>query len=294
MNRKFQIVSDSSSDMTKEYFEKNQIELVRLGFMLNDVNYCGEDGEEIDIREFYNLMRDGAMPTTYQVSIEVAKIHIRKYLEQGKDVLVIVFSGGLSGTASSFTVASRELQEEFPDRKIEVVDSLCASMGQGLLLDYVVKKADTGATLEETKAYAEELKLHICHEFTVDDLFHLKRGGRVSSATAIMGTVLKIKPVLHVDDAGKLISVGKVMGRKKSIRELFATLCKMQSMEKGDPIFISHGDCADEVEYLVSLLKESFPDNPITVGYVGAVIGAHSGAGTIALFYKGKSRNCKE
>lgn len=286
----FQIVTDSSSDMTKEYLDANGVECVNLGFTLNGENYCGEDGKPIEIKDFYNLMRTGAMPTTYQVASEIAKIHMEKYLKEGKDVLVVAFSSGLSGTASSFTVAARDLKEEYPDRKIEVVDSLCAAMGEGLLLDYVVKKADEGATIEETKAYAETLKMQICHEFTVDDLFHLKRGGRVSSTTAVVGSILKIKPVMHVDNAGHLVPVGKAMGRKKSIHALAENMAKAQILEKGDPIFISHGDCLEDAEYLKSILVERYPENPVTIGYVGAVIGAHSGAGTLALFYKGKAR----
>ena len=187
-------------------------------------------------------------------------------------------------------VAARDLQEKYPKRKIVVVDSLCASMGQGLLLDYIVKKADSGATIEETKEYAENLKLTICHNFTVDNLFHLKRGGRISTTLAIVGTILKIKPVLHVDDNGKLVNLSKAMGRKKAILALVEMMEKTQTLEKDDPIFISHGDCIEDVEYLKSLLKERFSGHEIVVGYVGPVIGSHSGAGTLALFYKGSHR----
>ena len=227
--RKFVIVTDSSADMPEAYYKENGLDCLRLGFTLKDEIYEGENGQRIEPKEFYDLMREGAMPTTYQVASEVAKIHIEEHLKQGKDVLVIAFSSGLSGTASSFFVAARDLKEEYPDRKIEVVDSLCASMGEGLLLDYVVKKSDEGATIEEVKEYAEQLKLQICHEFTVDDLFHLKRGGRVSGATALIGTVLKIKPVMHVNNEGKLIAIGKVMGRKKSISGIFENMQKSAS-----------------------------------------------------------------
>lgn len=288
--RQFQIVTDSSSDMTNEYFTANGVECVNLGFTLNGENYCGEDGKPIEIKEFYDLMRGGAMPTTYQVASEIAKIHIEKYLKQGKDVFVLAFSGGLSGTAGSFAVAARDLQADYPERKIEVVDSLCAAMGEGLLLDYVVKKADEGATIEELKSYAEDLKMQICHEFTVDDLNHLKRGGRVSATTAFVGTILKIKPVMHVDNLGKLVPVGKAMGRKKSIQAMADNMEKAQALEKGEPIFISHGDCMEDVEYLKAILTQRYPENPITVGYVGAVIGSHTGAGVLALFYRGKAR----
>ena len=288
--RKFVIITDSSTDMPEEYYEAHQLDCVRLGFTLKDENYEGENGRRITPKDFYALMRGGAMPTTYQVASEIAKIHIEEHLKRGKDVLVIAFSSGLSGTASSFFVAARDLKAEYPERKIEVVDSLCASMGEGLLLDYVVKKADEGATIEETKAYAEDLKLHICHEFTVDDLFHLKRGGRVSGATAIVGSVLKIKPIMHVNNEGKLIAIGKVMGRKKSISGVFENMQKAAAFEAGEPIFISHGDCIEDAETLKAMIERVYPENPVTIHYVGAVIGTHSGVGTLALFYRGSSR----
>ncbi len=288
--RLFEIVTDSSSDLPEEYYGEHNLECVNLGFTMNNINYGGEDGEKLDVKDFYAKLRSGSMPTTYQVTSESAKTHIEKFLKNGRDVLVIAFSSGLSGTEGSFRVAAKELMEKYPGRTVTVVDSLCASMGEGLFVDYVVKKADSGATLKETAAYAEELKLHICHYFTVDNLFHLKRGGRVSSATAIVGTVLNIKPVLHVDDEGHLIAIGKTMGRKKSIQALVEHMSKLQTMEKDDPIFISHGDCIDDVNYLIGLLKAKFPGHEIKVSYVGSVIGTHSGAGTLALFFKGKQR----
>ncbi|MBQ8885543.1 MAG: DegV family protein [Clostridia bacterium] len=288
--RQFDIVTDSSCDLPEEYYQKNSVECVNLGFTMNNVNYGGEDGEKIDVKDFYAKLRAGSMPTTYQVTGESAKTHIEKSLKKGRDVLVIAFSSGLSGTAGSFIVAARELGKRYPDRKILVVDSLCASMGEGLLVDYVVKKADSGATIEETRDYAEDLKLHICHNFTVDNLFHLKRGGRVSGATAIVGSILKIKPVMHVNNEGKLVAIGKAMGRKKSLQSLVDNMSATQDLGADDPIFISHGDCIDDVNYLISLINTRFAGHEIKVSYVGSVIGTHSGAGTMALFYKGKHR----
>ncbi len=290
MKRIFAIVTDSGCDMPKEYLEENEVELVKLGFNMENVNYEGENGEPIDSKTFYEKLRSGAMPTTYQVTGEMAKLHIQPLLEKGKDVLVIAFSSGLSGTAGSFVVAARELAKKYPKRKILVVDSLCASMGQGLLLDYVIRKAETGASIEETAKYAEELKLHICHHFTVDNLFHLKRGGRVSATTAVIGSILKIKPVMHVNDEGKLIAIGKAMGRKKSLHTLVENLMETKDMDENDPIFISHGDCIEDVEYVKSLLLEKLPNVQIYVNYVGPVIGTHSGCGTIAIFNKGTKR----
>ncbi len=288
--RQFAIVTDSACDMPKSYCEEHDIEVVSLGFTMNNVNYEGENGEKITEEKFYALLREGAMPMTYQVTAEMAKPHIEQYLTEGKDVFVLTFSSALSGTSGSFFMAAKELQEKYPKRKICVVDSLCASMGEGLLLYYVVKKAESGASIEETKAYAEELRLHICHHFTVDNLFHLKRGGRVSAATAILGSVLKIKPIMHVDDEGKLTAIGKVIGRKKSLSTLVENLFASADMDENDPIFISHGDCMEDVEYVKRLIWEKKPNVEILVNYVGSVIGAHSGAGTVALFNKGKAR----
>lgn len=288
--RKFDVITDSACDMPDAYLKEHGVDCVKLGFTMNNVNYEGEGGEKISEKEFYAKLRAGAMPTTYQVTGEMAKRRIEQSLQKDKDVLIVTFSSGLSGTAGSFVVAARELKKAYPKRKIAVVDSLCASMGQGLLLDYVIKKADEGATLEETQKYAEDLKLHICHHFTVDNLFHLKRGGRVSATTAIVGSILKIKPIMHVDDNGKLVAIGKAMGRKKSLHTLVENLFASADMDENDPIFISHGDCIEDVEYVKSLIKEKMPKVRIEVNYVGSVIGAHSGCGTVALFNKGKKR----
>ena len=288
--RKFDIITDSGCDMPASYLQEHDVVCVKLGFTMNNVDYEGEGGEKITEKEFYQKLQGGAMPTTYQVTSEMAKNYISKSLQSGRDVLVLTFSSGLSGTSGSFVVAARDLQEQYPDRKIVVVDSLCASMGQGLLLDYAIKKADSGANLEETAKYVEELKLHICHQFTVDNLLHLKRGGRVSGATALVGSILKIKPIMHVDNNGKLVAIGKVIGRKKSLHALVDRLFELADMNENDRIFISHGDCIDDVNYVIGLIRERLPKVEILVNYVGAVIGTHSGCGTLALFHKGKQR----
>ena len=292
MERKFAIMTDSSADLPEEYLKEHGVYSVELGFMLNGVTYGGEDGAHMDVKTFYAKLRnEKAMPTTFQIAPEQAKAHIEPLVAAGNDVLVIAFSSGLSGTANSFVVAARELSAQYPQRKIFVVDSLSASLGEGLLVDYVVKKADTGASIEEVRDYAESLKLHIVHMFTVDNLFHLHRGGRVSKSTAIMGTLLNIKPVLHVDDAGHLIAIGKVMTRKKSVSALVDYMKQLAVLEDDEPIFISHGDCMDDVESLIQLIRRSFGDrHPILVNYVGNVIGTHSGPGTLALFFRGTHR----
>ncbi|MFQ7700585.1 MAG: DegV family protein [Christensenellaceae bacterium] len=288
--RLFEIITDSSSDLPEEYFHEHNLECIKLGFLMEGVSYEGEDGASMEAKAFYAKLRSGAMPSTYQVTAEAAKAHFEKYLAAGKDILVIAFSSGLSGTEGSYRVAAKELKEAYPDRSVAVVDSLCASMGEGLFVDYVVKKADSGATLQDTAAYAEALKPYMCHYFTVDNLFHLKRGGRVSAATAVVGSVLNIKPVLHVDDVGHLVPVSKTMGRKKSVLALMKYMEQLQTLEEGDPVFISHGDCIEDAEYLAELVKERFPGHEIRINYIGPVIGTHSGAGTLALFFKGKHR----
>ncbi len=290
MERKFAIVTDSSSDLKEEYFKEHAIECVNLGFTMDGVTYKGADGAEIDDKTFYEKLRGGSMPKTFQVSPEQANMCIEPLVKEGKDVLVLAFSSGLSGTASSFQVAAKEICARYPKRKVYVVDSLCASLGEGLFVDYVVRKADTGVSIEEARDYAEDLKLHIIHMFTVDNLFHLKRGGRISTTTAVVGSMLGIKPVMHVDDEGHLIPIAKAMGRKKSISALVEYMKELQSMGKDDPVFISHGDCMEDVEYLIKLIRQNFGEREIYVNYVGSVIGTHSGPGTLALFFIGKHR----
>ncbi len=290
MKRNFEIITDSGADMPENYYVERGVDCIRLGFTMNGVNYGGEDGDSIPLKDFYAALRGGAMPTTYQVTCEQAKAHIEKFLKAGKDVLALNFSSALSGTHDGFLVAAKELLKRYPKRKIYVIDSLCACMGQGLLLDYALKKADEGASIEETRDFTEGLKLKIRHQFTVNNLFHLKRGGRVSSLTAIVGSILKIKPVMRVDGKGKLIVTGKAMGRKKALMTVVENMMKTQALEADDPVYIAHADCLDEAEYVKSLILERLPSAKITIGEIGAVIGSHSGDGTLAVFYKGIER----
>ena len=291
MKRSFDIITDSGCDMPLEYLQKHDIVQVKLGFTMDDVQYEGENGKSISAENFYEKLRRGSMPTTYQITGETAKKYMEESLKNGRDVLVIAFSSALSGTAGSFFVASRELIKKYKNRKVRIVDSLCASMGEGLLLDYVVKKAEEkGATVDQVADFTEELKHKICHHFTVDNLFHLKRGGRVNATTALVGSILKIKPILHVNDEGKLISIGKAMGRKKALKTLVERFFEMKDIDENDPVFISHGDCINDVEYVCALIRAKLPSVHIEINYVGNVIGAHAGAGTVAIFHKGLHR----
>lgn len=289
MKQAFAIVTDTGCDLSADYLSANSIECIQLGFTLNGVNY-GEGGERISLQEFYTLLRDGAMPTTYQATPENVREHVKPLLESGRDVLCVSFSSGLSGTCGSYQVAAQALREEYPDRKIVVVDSLCASMGQGLLVDYAVNKAQSGASLEETAHYLEDLKGKIVHQFTVDSLQHLKRGGRVSSVTAFIGSILKIKPIMFVDEQGKLAVGGKAMGRRKALLSIVDRLAETAELKKDDPIFISHADDLESAEVVKAALRAKFPQAPIVIGEIGAAIGSHAGAGTVAIFCKGKHR----
>ena len=217
---------------------------------------------------------------------------MEEVLKTGEDALVITFSSGLSTTYQSAEIAASELREKYPERKIYVVDSLCASLGQGLFVYYAAKKRTAGMGLEELYSWCLENRLHLCHWFTVDDLMYLKRGGRVSAATALVGTMLSIKPVLHVDDEGHLIPLSKVRGRKKSLNALVDGMEKQMGSfrEKNDIIFLSHGDCYEDALYVQEQIKKRFGIEKFMISPVGPTIGAHSGPGTVALFFMGEAR----
>ena len=284
----YKIITDSGCDLPQQMLEKLDVQTVPL-----IVNFKGEDREDtVDagIKEMYAGLRDGEAATTSAVNPDRWMEKMERVVSQGMDVLTITFSSGLSTTYQSAVIAGNELKEKYPDRKIFVVDSLAASLGQGLLVWYACYKRDEGLSLAELAAWIEDNKQHICHWFTVDDLMFLKRGGRVSAATALVGTMLSIKPVLHVDDEGHLINVGKVRGRKAAIKALADKVGELGAGYDNSTVFISHGDCADEAQILADMLKEKYGVREVVLGYVGAVIGSHSGPGTIALFFLGDHR----
>ena len=284
----FKIITDSGCDLTAEGYARLGLHCVPLS-----VEFKGEvhdDRNDDSLKDFYNGLRAGEHARTSAVNPETWKEAMVPYLEDGKDVLVLPFSSGLSTTAQSAEIAASELREKFPDRKILVADTLCASMGQGLLVWYACAQRDAGKSVEETHSWVEENKLNLCHWFTVDDLFFLKRGGRISGATALVGTMLNIKPVLHVDDEGHLISVSKARGRKAAIEALAKKVGELGEGFDNATMFISHGDCREDAETLAEILKEKYGAREVKIGYVGAVIGSHSGPGTLALFFLGKHR----
>ena len=286
------ISTDTSCDFPLEYVKQHQLPLVTLFYSIDGVT--GENGcpSSDVLKNFYDKMRAGSMTKTQQASIEDTEKVFREILKEGKDILHIAFSSGLSGTANAARLAAENMMEEFPERKIIVIDSLCASLGQGLLVDYALKLQQQGKTMEETAKWLEDHIQNICHLFTVEDLKYLQRGGRISKTTALVGTMIGIKPVLHVDPEGKLVSISKVRGRKQSIQAL---VNKMEEnigkyRDEKQPIFISHGDCIEDANYLAELVKERFGYDEFLINDVGPTIGAHSGPGTLALFFMGETR----
>ena len=284
----YKIITDSGSDLTEQMLEALKVAKVSLSVL-----FRGEsrpDSVDEGIRSFYDALRAGEISTTSAVNPDGWASAIEPVLQAGQDALVMAFSSGLSTTYQSAVIAAGELAEKYPERKVLVVDTLCASLGEGLLVWYACKKRDEGLDLEELRDWLEENKLHLCHWFTVDDLMFLKRGGRVSAATALVGTMLQIKPVLHVDDEGHLINVGKARGRKASIDALAAKVAELGEGFENETMFISHGDCIGDAQYLASVLKEKYGVKHVHINHVGAVVGSHSGPGTLALFFMGKHR----
>ena len=284
----YKIITDSGCDLPKEMLSQLNVQTVPL-----IVNFRGKDLEDsVDdgIKDMYDGLRVGEVATTSAVNPDRWMEKMEGVLSQGQDVLTITFSSGLSTTYQSAVIAGNELKEKYPDRKIIVIDGLCAALGQGLLIWYTCKMKDAGMSIDELAAWVEENKLHLCHWVAVDDLMYLKRGGRVSATTAVVGTMLQIKPIIHVDDEGKLINVGKARGRKASIQALAQKAIELGEGFDNSTMFICHGDCEEDAKYLESLVKEKCGVKDVFIGYIGAVIGSHAGPGTLALFFMGKHR----
>jgi DegV family protein with EDD domain len=284
----YQIITDSGCDLPNELLEKLNLKTVSLSLLFR--GKAQPDSVSGDIKSFYDALREGESAATSAVNPEGWSKVIEPVLQAGQDALVITFSSGLSTTYQSAVIAANELMEQYAGRTVKVVDSLCASLGQGLLVWYACQKRDAGMTLEELTAWVESHKLNLCHWFTVDDLMYLKRGGRVSAATALVGTMLQIKPVLHVDNEGHLINVAKARGRKASVQALADKVVKTGLPGENDTIFICHGDCREDADALAAMLKERMGVKEVFIGYTGAVIGSHSGPGTLAVFYLGSER----
>lgn len=292
MSKGYILSTETTCDMDLAYYRSHNVNLLGLTYILQDHEYEEGTDNNLTTGEFYRLVREGAMPKTAQVSVEKAAKSFESLVKEGYDVLHLSFSSGLSGTYQACCIAAADIMERYPDAKIRVVDTLAASMGQGMILTYALEWKKQGLTLDELADKVEAEKLHFCHNFTVDDLNHLHRGGRVSKMTAIIGTALGIKPLLHVDDEGHLINVGKTRGRKQSLNWLVDKMAERIGDYENDFFYISHGDCIDDAKYVADLVRKRFGlMKKVIIGNVGPVIGSHSGPGTVALFFRGETRD---
>ena len=291
MMNQFALFTDSSCDLPLNLAEEMQLTVLPLTLHMDGSDYKNYlDERDITYPDFY-----AALPKAHNVKTSAANTQafieaMEPILAAGQDILYIGFSSALSGTCNAGFQAAAELREKYPDRKILCVDSLCASMGEGLLVTLADQKRRAGASIEEVRDYVEDTKLHICHWFTVDDLNHLKKGGRVSATAAFLGTMLGIKPIMHVDNAGRLIPVDKQRGRKASVRRLADEMQRLAINPAEQKVYISHGGCEEDAKTLANIIRERMGTTDITIGYVGPVIGAHSGPGTLALFFLGAER----
>ena len=291
MEKRFQIVTDSSCDLPQALADELDLAVLPLHVLIGEHTYANYlDGREIGFKEFYDKLRNGERATTSAVNVSEFTAVMEGKLKEGLDILFIGFSSGLSTTYQSGAIACDELREKYPERKLIAIDSLCASLGEGLLLYLAAKKQQSGASMDEVADYVRETIPHLCHWFTVNDLMFLKRGGRVSATAALVGTLLGVKPVLHVDDEGHLIPVSKVRGRRQSLDALVQKMEETAIQPADQTVFISHGDCLADAEYVAKRVREKFGVKNIYINFVGPVIGAHSGPGTVALFFIGEHR----
>ena len=287
----FVIITDSSCDLPAHVVEELGIHVVPLSFLMEDKSYYNyPDNRDMSPEEFYEKLQAGSMPTTNAVNIGQATEAMELYLNQGKDVLVLGFDSALSTTCNSFAIAADDLKRHHKERKICVVDTLSASVGQGLLVWQAAQMAKEGKSIEETRDWVEANKLHVCHWITVNDLFHLKRGGRVSAATAVMGSMLQIKPVLIVDEEGKLATVAKARGRKAALTTLVDKVAETAINPEEQTMFISHSACLEDAQFVADQIRERCGVKEVILSDIGPVIGSHTGVGCIAMCFLGTHR----
>lgn len=284
----FVIVSDSTVDLPKEYLQSKQVPIISLSYIMDGVTYEEMDG--LSHKEFFEKLRAGSLPTTSQINPEQAREALEPFAKEGKDILYIGFSSGLSGSYNSVRMAAEDLKEEYPDINIITIDSLCACMGEGLLLYKALELKEHGMSMEEIAKWVEANKLHICHNVTVDDLNHLHRGGRISKTTAVVGSMIKIKPIIHMSDEGKLVVIGKERGRKKSLVSIVDCMEKQMQGYDNDIVMITHGDCIEDAEFVKKQVEERFGIHNVMINGIGSVIGSHTGAGVVAVFFMGDKR----
>ena len=287
----FVILTDSSADLGPDLIDQYGIQVLPLSFTIRGLTYQDfPDHRDMDPRVFYDLLRKEEVATTAAVNVAQYIQALEPLLQEGRDVLILAFSSGLSMTYNASTMAVEELRDKYPDRKLYTVDTLCASLGQGLLVWMAAREREKGKSIEEVRDWVVSHKLNICHQFTVDDLHFLKRGGRISATTAVVGSMLQIKPVLHVDNDGHLVNIGKARGRHGSLKALVDRMEQTAIDPREQTVFISHGDCLEDAELVAQMVKDRFGVQNVYINYVGPVIGAHSGPGTLALFYYGIER----
>lgn len=287
----YKIVTDSCANLTDKQITDYGVEIISLKYFINDKPYDSyKSGVATDYSETYRLLREKAHITTSLVSRDDCDAVIKPLLEKGEDVLVLAFSSGLSGTYQNIINAAEDYKEEFPHRKIRVVDTLCASLGEGMAVHYAVKLKNEGKSLDEVADWVEANRLKINHVFTIDDLFFLKRGGRLSGTSAVVGSLLGIKPMLYMADDGKLYVTGKERGRKATLEKLIKSIGDNAVDVKNQDIFIVHGDCEEDAKYIESEIKKRYGVKNVVYNCIDPVIAAHAGPGTLAVFYLGEKR----
>lgn len=289
--KNYVIVTESTTDLPPHLVKEMGITVIPMVFGFENETYLNyPDNREMDIHEFYDRIKKGERSTTALVNSKTFEEYFEPILQAGEDILYIGFSSGLSGTFSSSLIAAEDLRQKYPEATIVCIDTLAASMGEGLLVYYAAKLKEQGQTMDQVSQWLLDNRLYLCQWFTVDDLNHLKRGGRISAMTATLGTALNVKPILHVDNEGHLIPVNKVRGRKKSIMALLDHMEKLCTKPEDQTVFISHADCLEDTEHLAALIKERLKVKEVVLNFMGPVIGSHTGQGAISLFFMGKER----
>lgn len=290
MAERYIITTDNTTDLPQEFVEAYKLPCLHIDYTIDNVCYDGALND-LTSQQFYDKMRAGSMPITQQANPEKSMAFFRGFLEQGLDILHIAFGSGLSGTYNSNCIAARELREEFPNRRLLVVDSLCASMGEGLLVAEALRLQQEGCSLDQLHNWLEQNRLKLVHDVMADDLYHLQRGGRVSKTAAVVGTALGIKPLIHLDHMGKLVPYSKVRGKKTALTAMADRLAKRIDTKLCTRVFISHSDALADAQMLQKLIEERTSGiTEFILSYIGPTIGAHTGTGTVALFYFSKDR----
>lgn len=291
MSNDYVIVTDSTANLPEDMIEKYGLEILSLNYYVDGEEYKGYiKGQKTDLAHFYSMMRQKKEITTSLVTVGDAMDMLEEIVKQGKDYLYVGFSSGLSGTFQAVSLVTNSLSQKYPDRKLYAVDSLAAALGEGLLVKYVIDNKEKGMSISENADWIIAHRNNICHWFTVDDLFFLKRGGRISATTAVVGTALSIKPVLHVDDNGHLIPMENARGRKKSLDALMKHMKSSIIVPDGQSVYISHGDCIEDAEYVAKKVRENFNIGEVVIRMLDPVIASHSGPGTVALFFYGEHK----